>query len=134
MAQLMAAGAGTLARRLASCRRAGAATEFALVGIWAVGLMFILLNLAMLSYSLNTLARGVQAAARQAIVIAGKNSTGDGGSPPTQSFTGCPAPAAIAGYFNAFDNHGLPAAGITAASNPYINASWSYSAGDGLGL
>ncbi len=123
-------------RRFALSRRAGAATEFALIGLWAIGLMLVILNLALLSYSLGALAHGVQAAARQAAVTAASNSTGSTtGTVTTQTFATCPDASTVAGYFTSFSNHALPAAGTTSGtSNPYIASAWNYTSGNGLGL
>lgn len=122
-------------RRFACSRRAGAATEFALVGLWVIGLMFVIVNLALLSFSLGALAHGVQAAARQAAVTAANSSSNTPGTPATQTFNACPVASAIAGYFNNYAIAALPSAGTNAgSSNPYINANWNYASGSSLGL
>lgn len=112
-----------LARRFVTERRAGPATEFALVGMWAVGLIFVVLNLALLSFSLSGLARGVQQAARVAVATAAANEAGLN-SYPAGTFV-CPSATQIAGFFSQYANPPLSAAGTTSASNPYITASWT---------
>lgn len=115
-----------LARRFIRTERSVAAVEFALVGLWAIGMIVTILNLALLSFSLGTLAHGVQAAAREAVVTAANSAYTNAANNVPGTFT-CPTPAQIAGYFNQYANGGLPPAGTSAGTNPYLNAVWNKS-------
>jgi Flp pilus assembly protein TadG len=105
--------------RIIACRKAGAAVEFAIVGVAFFAFIMAILNLGLVGFSLGAVARGTQAAGRAAAVKAAANYASTG------TFT-CPAPAAIAGYFNNAVSPPLPVSGTSStASNPYINAVWT---------
>lgn len=119
MPPILRSSALARARRFHADRRAGPATEFALVGLWVIGLMFVILNLGLLGFSLSALAHGVQAAARAAVVDTSNNAMA------------CSAPARIAGFFNKYAQPPLPAAtagtGSTPTGNPYLAVTWANS-------
>lgn len=108
--------------RLALARRASTTVEFALVGFGVMLSLMVILNLGLLGFQLESVARGVQAAARQAAVGAAAKAANTG------TFI-CPTPAAIAGYFSTYTSSALPAAGIGTGANPLIAATWANNSG-----
>jgi len=111
-----------LAKNLARHRRAGAAVEFALVGLAMVGFLLAIVNLGMLGFTIGALVRGVQSAARAAAVQTANTYA------TTEAIT-CPSESAIVGYFNQYADPPLPPATGT-TGNPAVTATWSDNGGD----
>jgi Flp pilus assembly protein TadG len=104
-------------RRHLGCRRGVVAVEFALIGVAMVVFIFAILELGMLGFSLDSLTRGVQAAARTAVMTAAN-------AYATNGAISCPTNSTIIGYFNGYASPPLPAA-TGSTSNPAITATWT---------
>ena len=103
---------------------AGAAVEFALVGMALAMFMLAIVNLGMLGFTVGALVHGVQSAARAAAVQTANTYA------TTEAIT-CPSKSAIIGYFNEYADPPLPAATGT-TSNPAGISTWSDNGGDAV--
>ncbi len=103
-------------------RRAGAAVEFALVGMALILFLMAVVNLGMLGFTIGALVHGVESAARAAAVQTANNYA-------TSEAITCPSESAIVGYFNKYANPPIPAATGT-TGNPSVIATWSDNGGD----
>lgn len=105
-------------KRFYKARRGAAAVEFALTGLALLAFILAILNLGLIGFSLDGLARSVQATARSAAMQASSsyNKTG--------TMT-CPAMSTITTLFNHYADPPLPPAGTAAGSNPLITAIWT---------
>ncbi|MBB5373689.1 TadE/TadG family type IV pilus assembly protein [Acidocella aromatica] len=92
-----------LARPFAACRYAGAAVEFALIGLAFFGYLMAIINLGMLGLTLSVMQRSLELTARTTAVSVAAN-----GSTAT-----CPTVATVQNYFNRFSAPIIPANAVT---------------------
>ncbi len=103
--------------RLGKARRGSMSVEFAIVGFALIAFIFVLLNLGLLGYSVAALSRGVQYAARTAVVAAAANYA-------SGNTYICPTPTAVAGYFDKVADPPLASSSTSSGTYPYVQANW----------
>lgn len=106
-----------LLRRCLGCRRGVVAVEFALIGVAMFAFILAILDLGMLGFSLDSLTRGVQAAARTSVMTAAN-------AYATNGAISCPTTSTIIGYFNSYASPPLAVA-TGSTSNPAVTATWT---------
>lgn len=109
-------------RSLVQERHAAAAAEFAICGLVMMAFIMAIINLGLLGFSVGTMQRGIQVAARNAAVTSANNYVNTLAN-GTNTYT-CPSASTIAATFNSLTGNVLPPASTSSSSKLYLIAKW----------